>query len=206
MRPRHLDRNIAVVGRIVSGTRAICRSLPRGTEALGFYKERTSRRADRQRPAGVRPAGGRPAAVRISRRPAPSFAAYLHARKNRQDDFFIRPAGGADLCNVNGAGAAGSGGLGRPGRSRVDPVAMLDDDRRRCGDACSPRPAAGPSRRRRIRPTCGRSATGSGRSRGSDSLHARDRRHDSRVRPGHASCRRSLSVGTEAIRRSFRLD
>ena len=30
-----------------------------------------------------------------------SFDAYLHARKNRQDDFFIRPAGGADLCNVN---------------------------------------------------------------------------------------------------------
>ena len=30
-----------------------------------------------------------------------SFAAYLQARKNRQDDFFIRPAGGADLCNVN---------------------------------------------------------------------------------------------------------
>ena len=30
-----------------------------------------------------------------------SFDAYLHARKNRQDDFFIRPAGGADLCNIN---------------------------------------------------------------------------------------------------------
>ena len=31
----------------------------------------------------------------------PSFAAYLALRKNRQDDFYIRPAGGADLCNVN---------------------------------------------------------------------------------------------------------
>ena len=37
--PRHLDRNIAVVGRVVEGIEHLS-SLPRGTEALGFYKER----------------------------------------------------------------------------------------------------------------------------------------------------------------------
>jgi peptidylprolyl isomerase len=30
-----------------------------------------------------------------------TFAAYLHVRANRKDDFYIRPAGGVDLCNVN---------------------------------------------------------------------------------------------------------
>jgi peptidylprolyl isomerase len=29
-----------------------------------------------------------------------SFAAYLNARANRHDDFFIRPAGGVDICNA----------------------------------------------------------------------------------------------------------
>jgi len=29
-----------------------------------------------------------------------AFAHYLHVRANRHDDFYIRPAGGVDLCNV----------------------------------------------------------------------------------------------------------
>jgi len=96
--PRHLDRNIALVGRIVSGFEAMS-SLPRGTEALGFYKDRSSDvPIVRARLATDLPAAERP---RFEYLAGPSFAAYLHARKNRQDDFFIRPAGGADLCNVN---------------------------------------------------------------------------------------------------------
>jgi peptidylprolyl isomerase len=31
---------------------------------------------------------------------SPTFAAYLRVRANRKDDFYIRPAGGVDLCNV----------------------------------------------------------------------------------------------------------
>src|SRR3546814_1513538 len=40
--PRHLDRNIAVVGRVISGIEHLS-SLPRGTEALGFYKTEAER-------------------------------------------------------------------------------------------------------------------------------------------------------------------
>jgi peptidylprolyl isomerase len=29
-----------------------------------------------------------------------AFARYAEARANRRDDFFIRPAGGADICNI----------------------------------------------------------------------------------------------------------
>jgi peptidylprolyl isomerase len=29
-----------------------------------------------------------------------SFAAYLDARANRRDPFYVRPAGGVDICNV----------------------------------------------------------------------------------------------------------
>jgi peptidylprolyl isomerase len=31
---------------------------------------------------------------------SPAFAAYVHARANRRDAFFIRPAGGVDVCNA----------------------------------------------------------------------------------------------------------
>ena len=96
--PRHLDRNIALVGRIVFGFEHMS-SLPRGTEALGFYKERSSDvPIVRARLASELPAAERP---RFEYLAGASFAAYLHARKNRRDDFFIRPAGGVDLCNVN---------------------------------------------------------------------------------------------------------
>ena len=96
--PRHLDRNIAVVGRIIQGLEHMS-SLPRGTEALGFYKERSSDvPIVRARLAADIAAAERPRFEYLS---GASFDAYLHARKNRQDDFFIRPAGGADLCNIN---------------------------------------------------------------------------------------------------------
>ncbi|HEX6660376.1 MAG TPA: peptidylprolyl isomerase, partial [Sphingomicrobium sp.] len=29
-----------------------------------------------------------------------SFARYIRVRANRHDDFYTRPAGGVDLCNV----------------------------------------------------------------------------------------------------------
>jgi peptidylprolyl isomerase len=96
--PRHLDRNIALAGRIIAGLENMS-SLPRGTEALGFYKERSSDAPIVKAQLAVDiPAAERP---RFEYLAGPSFAAYLHARKNRQDDFFIRPAGGADLCNIN---------------------------------------------------------------------------------------------------------
>ena len=96
--PRHLDRNIALVGRIVAGFEAMT-ALPRGTEALGFYKERSSDvPIVRARLAADMPVSERPRFEYLS---GNSFDAYLHARANRRDDFFIRPAGGVDLCNVN---------------------------------------------------------------------------------------------------------
>ena len=58
--PRSLDRVIAVVGRVVSGIEHLA-SLPRGTEALGFYKERSSDVPIAQvRLASMLPEGERP--------------------------------------------------------------------------------------------------------------------------------------------------
>jgi peptidylprolyl isomerase len=98
--PRHLDRNIAVVGRVISGIEAMS-SLPRGTEALGFYKERTQDVPIASvRLASDIPAGQRPSFQYLDTSSA-AFADYVRARANRKDDFFIRPAGGVDLCNAS---------------------------------------------------------------------------------------------------------
>lgn len=96
---RHLDRNIAVAGRVIEGIDKLS-SLPRGTEALGFYKDKSQFVPI----AGIRlasemPAGERPLFEYMDTA-SPSFASYLRVRANRRDDFYIRPAGGVDLCNV----------------------------------------------------------------------------------------------------------
>ncbi|GAA4024635.1 peptidylprolyl isomerase [Sphingomonas swuensis] len=97
--PRHLDRNIALVGRVVEGIENLS-ALPRGTEALGFYKAGTVARAIRTvRLASALPAAGRPS-FQVMRTGSASFAAYVRARANRNDAFFQVPAGGVDLCNA----------------------------------------------------------------------------------------------------------
>lgn len=97
--PRHLDRNIAVIGRVIEGIERLS-SLPRGTEALGFYKDASLHvPISTVRLASEIPAGERPAFQYMDTSSA-SFGAYVEARANRKDDFFIRPARGVDLCNA----------------------------------------------------------------------------------------------------------
>ena len=97
--PRQLDRNIALVGRVVDGIDRFS-TLPRGTEALGFYKDKAQYVPIASiRIASDMPSGERPAYQYMDTGSA-TFARYLHLRANRHDDFYIRPAGGVDLCNV----------------------------------------------------------------------------------------------------------
>jgi peptidylprolyl isomerase len=97
--PRHLDRNIALVGRVVEGIEQLS-ALPRGTETLGFYKTGTVARMIRSvRLASALPTAERPR-FQVMRTGSASFGAYVRARANRRDAFFNVPAGGVDLCNA----------------------------------------------------------------------------------------------------------
>ncbi len=97
--PRPLDRNIAVVGRVVEGMEHLS-SLPRGTGPLGFYETPAERVAITSiRLASDLPQAQRPRFQYLSTESA-SFARYVHVRANRQDAFFTVPAGGADICNL----------------------------------------------------------------------------------------------------------
>ena len=97
--PRHLDRNIALVGRVIEGIEHLS-SLPRGKGELGFYQTEEERvPITSVRLASDLPEAERPQFEYLATDSA-SFGAYVQARSNRQDDFFIRPAGGVDICNV----------------------------------------------------------------------------------------------------------
>jgi peptidylprolyl isomerase len=97
--PRHLDRNIAVVGRVIEGIEHLS-SLPRGTEALGFYGDPAQRVPIVHAQIGsALPVNDRPHFQYLSTESA-DFAAYAQARANRRDAFFNIPAGAADVCNV----------------------------------------------------------------------------------------------------------
>jgi peptidylprolyl isomerase len=97
--PRHLDRNLAVVGRILDGMEFLT-ARPRGTGDLGFYKTDAERlKIVSVKMAADLPAAGRPA-FQIMNTDSPVFAAWIDARAHRDQAFFVRPAGALDICNA----------------------------------------------------------------------------------------------------------
>lgn len=98
--PRHLDRNISLIGRVISGIEFLT-SLPRGTGALGFYEDVAERvPVTSLRLGSDLPVADRPRFESLSS-DSFSFGQYVDARANRRDPFFIKPAGGIDVCNIS---------------------------------------------------------------------------------------------------------
>jgi peptidylprolyl isomerase len=97
--PRQLDRNVAVVGRVVAGIELLS-SLPRGNGELGFY-EQPEERVPIQ---SVRVAAELPAAERkpleTMRTDTAIFQKLIELRRNRKDAWYKVPAGRVDVCNV----------------------------------------------------------------------------------------------------------
>lgn len=97
--PRQLDRNITVAGRVVQGIEHLS-TLPRGTGPLGFYEK-----PEHYVPIkSVRVAADVPeksrVALEVLRTDSETFARVIEARRNRRDEWYKRPAGYIDLCNV----------------------------------------------------------------------------------------------------------
>ncbi|WP_137679862.1 peptidylprolyl isomerase [Aurantiacibacter suaedae] len=95
--PRQLDRNIAVVGRVIEGIEHLS-TLTRGTAEAGVYVERSEDTPI----VSVRLASelSEPPAYEYLDTASGSFARYIAVRANRQDSFYEVPAGGVDICNV----------------------------------------------------------------------------------------------------------
>jgi peptidylprolyl isomerase len=97
--PRHLDRNVTLVGRVVKGIELFS-VLPRGTGNLGFYEKPEQRVPIRT----ARVAADLPEAERspleVLRTDTPTFSALIEARRTRTDEWFKYKVGRVELCNV----------------------------------------------------------------------------------------------------------
>lgn len=97
--PRHLDRNLSMVGRVISGIEHLA-SLARGTGPLGFYEspEETtpivSARIGSDIPETER------ARIEIMRTDSDAFSDYVKSRTHRREEFFVHPSGRIEICNL----------------------------------------------------------------------------------------------------------
>jgi peptidylprolyl isomerase len=97
--PRHLDRNVTLLGRVVSGMELLS-VMPRGSGTLGFYEHPEQRTPIKSlRWAADVPAAQR-AELEVLRTDTPTFLAYAEARRSRHEEWFKVPAGRLDVCNV----------------------------------------------------------------------------------------------------------
>lgn len=95
--PRHLDRNVTLVGRVVRGMEHLA-SLPRGTGPLGFYETPEERTTIEQMRFASDLAGA--PALEAMREDSASFAALQESRRNRTDAWTKRQAGKLEICNA----------------------------------------------------------------------------------------------------------
>ena len=97
--PRHLDRNVTLLGRVVSGMDLLA-SLPRGPAPMGFYEKPEMRLPI----TSIRVAADVPEAERTNlelfRTDTATFAALVESRRNRREEWFKNQAGHIELCNV----------------------------------------------------------------------------------------------------------
>ena len=97
--PRHLDRNITLVGRVLQGMEHLT-TLPRGTGPLGFHEKPEQYVPIR----AIRVAADVPATQRspleVLRTDTPTWQALVESRRNRPDAWFLVKAGHVELCNV----------------------------------------------------------------------------------------------------------
>jgi peptidylprolyl isomerase len=97
--PRHLDRNVTLVGRVVDGMERLS-TLPRGGGPLGFYETAEERvPVERVRIAAEVPEAERTPLERL-RTDTATFRALVRSRRVRQEEWFATSPGKVGLCNV----------------------------------------------------------------------------------------------------------
>jgi peptidylprolyl isomerase len=97
--PRQLDRNVALVGRVLKGIELLS-SLPRGSGEMGFYvaSEPTVPIRSMRVAADVPSAERTP--IEVLRTNSPTFHAVLEQRRQRHESWFKFSPDHIELCNV----------------------------------------------------------------------------------------------------------
>src|SRR5271170_4877628 len=97
--PRHLDRNVALVGRVLKGIELLS-SLPRGSAEMGFYSKTETPLPIKTIRVAADVAPRERSNLEVIRTDTATFAALIESRRNRPEDFFKVQAGRIELCNV----------------------------------------------------------------------------------------------------------
>lgn len=97
--PRHLDRNVTLVGRVLHGMEALS-SMPRGSGAMGFYAESESRPTIRRLRLGSAVPEAERVDLQVLRTDGEAFQAVIKARRHRRESWFHTPTGKVEVCNV----------------------------------------------------------------------------------------------------------
>ena len=97
--PRHLDRNVTLLGRVIQGIELLS-AMPRGPAPMGFYDKPEMRIPIKS----IRVAADLPASERteleLLKTDSASFARLIESRRNRREEWFHSPAGKIEICNV----------------------------------------------------------------------------------------------------------
>ena len=97
--PRQLDRNITVVGRVLSGMELLS-AIDRGPPPMGVYEDAAQRTPIKAVVLASQLPEAQRDRIEVLRTDTPTFDALVESRRNRSDDFYHRPAGHIDLCNI----------------------------------------------------------------------------------------------------------
>ncbi len=97
--PRHLDRNVTLVGRVLEGMELLT-TLPRGTGPLGFYETATERVPIESARLGDDLPVEQRARLEVLRTDTATFTALIESRRYRRESWFAQPGGHIELCNV----------------------------------------------------------------------------------------------------------
>jgi peptidylprolyl isomerase len=97
--PRHLDRNITLAGRVLSGIELLT-TLPRGNGPLGFYETADERTPIVRSRLGSDLDDKNSLDIKVLRTDTDAFSDYVKSRTFRHEAWFTEPTGRIEICNI----------------------------------------------------------------------------------------------------------
>ncbi|WP_082694749.1 peptidylprolyl isomerase [Rheinheimera sp. EpRS3] len=97
--PRHLDRNITLVGTVRQGM-ALLSTLSRGQGAMGFYSSADQYTVIKDITLAADMPPAQRTALQVLRTDTATFKGVVEAQRNRGGDWYQHPAGYIEVCNV----------------------------------------------------------------------------------------------------------
>lgn len=98
--PRHLDRNVTLLGRVVQGMELLS-VMPRGPAPMGFYEKPEMRTIIRSIRLGADLPESERAHIEVMRTESETFRQLIEARRNRREEWFQFQAGRIEIGNIS---------------------------------------------------------------------------------------------------------